>query len=130
MVGGFSQGGILSLAVYLRYDEPKNPMGGVFSLSGMQGLHKDNYKKNGSGRNDKPITEMRGKTPLFTYYGKDDKGFKGAELTYKMFKDKVYKSSKFKKNWSRNDIDDQGHKITAEELVKLSEWLAPLQTSE
>ena len=73
------------------------------------------------------ITTLRGTTPLFTYYGKDDKSFKGAETTYKMLKDKVYKSKKVKANWSRNDVADMGHEITKEELVELSKWLAPLQ---
>jgi len=44
-----------------------------------------------------------------------------------MLKDKVYKSSKVKKNWSREDDDDMEHEITNEELEKLSEWLKPLQ---
>ena len=87
----------------------------MFALSGMQGLAKGNYLESGTSRNQKPITTLRSETPLFTYYGKDDKSFKGAEATYKMLKDKVYKSTKAKKNWSRNEIDDMGHSITKEE---------------
>ena len=127
MVGGFSQGGVLSLAAYLRYEKIDSPLGGVFALSGMQGLAKANFKPSGTSRKMRDITTLRGTTPLFTYYGKDDKSFKGAETTYKMLKDKVYKSKKVKANWSRNDVADMGHEITKEELVELSKWLAPLQ---
>lgn len=126
-VGGFSQGGILSLATFLRYEQTDSPLGGVFSLSGMQGLAKDKYTYSSTSRSAKAITVMRGLTPLFTYYGKEDPGFKGAETTYKQFKDKVYKSSKYKKNWSRNDVADQGHEITKEEWEALAKWLGPKQ---
>lgn len=108
-IGGFSQGGVLSLATYLRYEKFDNPLGGVFALSGMQGLSKSNYKPSGTRRAEKPYTALRSVTPLFTYWGKDDKSFKGMETTYKMLKDKVYKSAKVKKNWSRNDVADMGH---------------------
>lgn len=127
-VGGFSQGGILSLAVFLRYEKLDNGLGGVFSLSGMQGLQKDKYTYSGTRPTaTKKVTTLRSKTPLFTYYGKEDEGFKGAEVTFKQFKDKVYKSSKYKKNWSRNDVADQGHEITKEEWEALAKWLGPLQ---
>lgn len=126
-IGGFSQGGVLSLATYLRYEKLDNPLGGVFALSGMQGLEKSNYKPSGTRSKEKPITALRSATPLFTYYGKADKSFKGAETTYKMLKDKVYKASKVKKNWSRNDVADMGHEITKDEWEALGEWLGPLQ---
>jgi len=44
-----------------------------------------------------------------------------------MLKDKVYKASKVKKNWSRNDVADMGHEITKDEWEALGEWLGPLQ---
>ena len=93
----------------------------------MQGLAKGNYDESGTKSSQKKITKLRSETPLFTFWGTDDKSFKGADTTYKMLASKVYKSSKVKKNWSRNDDDDMGHEITKEELEKLSEWLRPLQ---
>lgn len=125
MIGGFSQGGVLSLAVYLRYKEYDKPLGGVFSLSGMQGLEKGNYDASGTSRSQKTITKLRSDTPLFTYYGKADKSYKGAQATYKMLNDKVYRGKR--ENWTRFDVDDAEHKITLETLVELRKWLGPLQ---
>jgi len=99
-IGGFSEGGILALATYLIYAEFDAPLGGVISMSGIQGL--TNYVKSvdkeveKSSRNKKKtqwkVTEMRRKVPLLVVYGAEDSNVAGYEITYKAaFVDGVYK---------------------------------------
>jgi len=99
-IGGFSEGGILALATYLKYAEFDAPLGGVISMSGMQGL--TNYEESVDKEVEKSsinkkktawkVTEMRRKVPLLVVYGAEDINVAGYDITYKAaFVDGVYK---------------------------------------
>lgn len=102
LIGGINEGAVIALASYLKYADDSNPIGGVVSIGGIQGL--TDYvksvakeKEKGSKKNKAPwtTTEMRRKVPLFAYFGAEDKNLDGAKLTLKTaFEDGVYQFAK------------------------------------
>ena len=131
-IGGFSEGGILALATYLIYAEFDAPLGGVISMSGMQGL--TNYVKSvdkeveKSSRNKKKtpwkVTEMRRKVPLLVVYGAEDSNVAGYEITYKAaFVDGVYQFAADQyKTETTEDMKDL--KLSPKGKQALQTWLS------
>ena len=72
IIGGFSQGSIISLASLLR-NKLDRPLGGVLALNGMNcyELNADELKELSSEKRIKQITQ----TPILAYNGNDDNFF-------------------------------------------------------
>ena len=106
IVGGFSQGGVMSLATLLSY-KGNRPLGGVISLSCFQAL-------------DKKLTNIDivnvQKTPLFKYHGKSDNmvPLKMAEKSMKFLTSKIY-TGDYKKNYTFITEDGLKHFISPKE---------------
>jgi len=72
---------MVALAAFIKYSG-KDPLGGVFGLSGLQAL------KNIGEQSDEKLVNMRN-TPLFLWHGDRDHVIpdKFAKVTYEYFKD-------------------------------------------
>ena len=68
IIGGFSQGGIVSLATLLRYKGPK-PLGGIIALSAI-----NMYDKSFEPFPEEDMKRIQ-ETPLFMYLGSKDRFF-------------------------------------------------------
>ena len=126
-IGGFSQGGMVSLATLMRY-KGKQPLGGAISLSGIHSLPEKPMEETEKNERENLIR----KTPLFLYMGKRDDFFKipVTETSYEPIK-KIYTGpdGKLHKNYLYNTERNLKHAISKNETTLLKRWIQDRMTS-